>query len=99
MLAPTDLLQPIKVVTSFTEHPVSSLTAKSLAAVILAKLSDLKHPVINLICKGFDGADNMSSEDEGVQQHLSAASAKFAVYFLRFADRLFSSTVWKSYKH
>ena len=68
--------------------PVSSLTGRSLADVILSVLSDHNLPLMDLIGKGFDGAANMSGKDEGVQQHLFEAGAQLSVYFHCFAHRL-----------
>ena len=64
--------------------PVSSLTGRSLADVILSVLSDHNLPLMDLIGKGFDGAANMSGKDEGVQQHLFEAGAQLSVYFHKF---------------
>ena len=68
--------------------PVSSLTGRSLADVILSVLSDHNLPSMDLIGKGFDGAANMSGKDEGMQQHLFEAGAQLSVYFHCFAHRL-----------
>ena len=68
--------------------PVSSLTGRSLADVILSVLSDHNLPLMDLIGKDFDGAANMSGKDEGVQLHLFEAGAQLSVYFHCFAHRL-----------
>ena len=47
--------------------PVTSLTGRSLADVILSVLSDNQLSLMALVDKGFDGAANMSGKDEGVQ--------------------------------
>ena len=68
--------------------PVTSLTGRSLADVILSVLSDNQLSLMALVGKGFDGAANMSGKDEGVQQHLFDAGAELSVYFHCFAHRL-----------
>ena len=68
--------------------PVSSLTGRCLADVILSVLSNHNLPLMDLIGKGFDGAANMSGKDEGVWQHLFEAGAQLSVHFLCFAHRL-----------
>ena len=68
--------------------PVTSLTGRSLADVILSVLSDNQLSLMALVGKGFDGAANMSGKDEGVQQHLFDAGVELSVYFHSFAHRL-----------
>ena len=68
--------------------PVTSLTGRSLADVILSVLSDNQLSIMALVGKGFDGAANMSGKDEGFQQHLFDAGAALSVYFHCFAHRL-----------
>ena len=68
--------------------PVTSLTGRSLADVILSVLSDNQLSLMALVGKGFGGAANMSGKDEGVQQHLFDAGAELSVYFHCFAHRL-----------
>ena len=60
--------------------PVTSLTGRSLADVILSVLSGNQLSLMTLVGKGFDGAANMSGKDEGVQQHLFDAGAELSVY-------------------
>ena len=62
-------------------HRVSDLTGKSLADVIIAVLAIMNSPISNLVGKDFNGASNMSGEDEGVQQHFTAAGADKSTYF------------------
>ena len=48
----------------------------------------MNSPISNLVGKDFDGASNMSGEDEGVQQHLTAAGADKSTYFHCSAHKL-----------
>ena len=59
--------------------PVTSLTGRSLADVILSVLSDDQLSLMALVGKGFAGAANMNGKNEGVQQHLFDAGAELLV--------------------
>ena len=48
----------------------------------------MNFPISNLVGKDFDGASNMSGEDEGVQQRLTAAGADKSTYFHCSAHKL-----------
>ena len=82
--------------------PVTSLTGRSLADVILSVLSDNQLSLMALVGKSFDGAANMSGKDEGVQQHLFDAGAELSVirytFIASYTDLIWClSTVLKTY--
>ena len=67
---------------------IPKTTGRYLSGTILTVLEDYRIRLSKMIGKSFDGASNMSGEEEGVQKHLTDAGATFSEYFHCFGHCL-----------
>ena len=67
---------------------VNCIHGKSLSDVLVEELKEMPIPLMNMAGKGFEGASNMTGEDNGMQQKLTEAGATLSLNFHCFAYKL-----------